>query len=233
MGIVLATRHMGLALCAIASVSCAGLAQKDYVPPTSKQLENCLKTLHCAYPQDLRDATYEAIKRGQIGRVNVAFEKATDEQRANIVIGIQWSDTDASQHRFDHLMRSFLQASRPEDMYEDGRWNALQYLAARCDSIALHALVLGGASKDSKSLMRFPISSTEWAASLSAFGTCSYTPARDVLTYSLDAASLNAVDAAYQSLQKLYPGVCKEVQSPEDAENCYLKHWSEQEKSPH
>lgn len=225
-------RYRSVVFFAATLLPCGGRAQTEYVPPSPRQLEKCLETLKCSYVGYLRDATYNAIRHGQTRRVIGAYRQANEDQREEIIIGIQWSDENPSEHQFDSLVRSFLQTSRAEDLYEDGRWNALQYLAARCDKKALRTLMLGGATKDSESLMRFPISSTEWAASLASFGKCDYTPARDVLTYSLDAASLNAADAAYQSLQELYPGICKKAQSPESAEKCYLNHWSELDKHP-
>jgi len=195
---------------------------------TLRQSDKCLNTLACS---DLRDAAYTAAKSHQVAFVTNAYTRANSDQRQAMIIGVEWADANHRSNEFEPLIRSFLATVTEKDRYEDGNWNALQYLADRCDRIALHSLMLGGATRNSESLMKFPISSAEWAATLASFGKCNYRPARDVLTYSLNAASLNAGGAAYDSLQKLYPGVCKHVESPEQAESCYLAYWAKQAKS--
>jgi hypothetical protein len=97
--------------------------------------------------------------------------------------------------------RSYLNRNFTErlDDGEDLYWPA-KYLAKQCDPAALQYLTI----------KRFSISSAELATSASLFGRCHYRPAIPFLvSYALDAASLNLVDAADSSLRALYPNVPK------------------------
>jgi hypothetical protein len=97
--------------------------------------------------------------------------------------------------------RSYLNRNFREhlDDGEDLYWPA-KYLAKQCDLPALQYLTT----------KRFSISSTELATSASLFGKCHYRPAIPFLvSYALNAASLNLVDAADSSLRGLYPNAPK------------------------
>jgi hypothetical protein len=93
--------------------------------------------------------------------------------------------------------RSFLNRVFTEhlDDGEDLYWPT-KYLAKQCDPAALQYL----------SSHTFSISSYELSTSTVFFGKCHYRPAIPFLvSYALDAASLNLVDAADSSLRVLYP----------------------------
>jgi hypothetical protein len=78
-----------------------------------------------------------------------------------------------------------------EDLYYP-----VNYMAKRCDEAALHRLATE----------RFSISSLQLASSVELFGKCKYRPAIPFLVDSaINAASLNLVEAAQDSLKLLYP----------------------------
>lgn len=74
---------------------------------------------------------------------------------------------------------------------------ALMYFADRCQDWALRTL--------NQNRWQYGISSFVWAEALADFGQCKYWPATPGLINDLNAASLNAVDAAYRSLRNMYP----------------------------
>jgi hypothetical protein len=82
-------------------------------------------------------------------------------------------------------------------------WPAV-YLAKQCDRAALHYLDPGPTSRSIAD--NFSVSSAQFAETASLFGKCSYRPSIPYLVkIGLNAASLNLVDAADQSLRRFYP----------------------------
>jgi hypothetical protein len=97
-----------------------------------------------------------------------------------------------------YLNRNF---NKHLDDGEDLYWPA-KYLAKECVPAALQYL--------SNTSHRFGISSYELSTSVVFFGRCHYRPAIPfILTYALDAASLNLVDSAVSSLRVFYPNAPK------------------------
>lgn len=74
---------------------------------------------------------------------------------------------------------------------------ALMYFADRCRDWALRTL--------NQNQWQYGVPSFVWAEALADFGQCKYWPATPGLINDLNAASLNAVDAAYHSLRNMYP----------------------------
>lgn len=101
--------------------------------------------------------------------------------------------------------RSFLNRVFAERL-DDGEhlyWPAM-YLAKQCDRAALHYLDPGPNSQSIAD--NFSVSSTQFAETASLFGKCKYRPSIPYLIkIGLNAASLNLVDAADQSLRRFYP----------------------------
>jgi hypothetical protein len=78
-----------------------------------------------------------------------------------------------------------------------GNYLALLHLSDRCDIWSLHIL--------NDHWFDFGIPSFVWAEAVEDFGKCHYLPATANLISTLDAASGNLVDAASDSLRRLYP----------------------------
>jgi hypothetical protein len=108
-------------------------------------------------------------------------------------------------HSRNPAARAFLNRVLTERL-DDGEhlyWPAM-YLAKRCDLAALHYLDPGPNSQSIAD--NFSVSSAQFAETASLFGKCRYRPSIPYLVkIGLNAASLNLVDAADQSLRRFYP----------------------------
>jgi hypothetical protein len=127
---------------------------------------------------------------------------------------------DGDDPRIDHLMRREL-----DDGTWDGEYYTALYLAKKGVPRALSIL------KDN--CWKYSISSAEWAVALSEFGRQHYRPAIPCLIESAHAASLNAADAAYQSLLLFYPDAPRNLPSPEAAQEYFRKRYLRERKNLH
>ncbi|EEF58036.1 hypothetical protein [Pedosphaera parvula] len=76
----------------------------------------------------------------------------------------------------------------------------------------------------------YPVSSVQWSDTVELFGKFGYRPAIPNLIESLDAASFNLVDAAEESLEKLYPDSPRKFESLEAARDYFTKRAEEERK---
>jgi len=138
----------------------------------------------------------ELRRRGHLSQLLAQYGSATNP---DIRDGLEH----LAYHSGSPAARSYLNRNFTEhfDDGEDLYWPA-KYLAKECVPAALQYL--------SNTSHRFGISSYELSTSVVFFGKCHYRPAIPfILTYALDAASLNLVDAADSSLRALYPNAPK------------------------
>jgi hypothetical protein len=138
----------------------------------------------------------ELRRRGHLTQILAQYGNTTNP---NIRDGLEH----LAYHSHSPAARSYLNRNFTKhlDDGEDLYWPA-KYLAKECDPAALQYL--------SNTSHRFGISSYELSTSVVFFGKCHYRPAIPfILTYALDAASLNLVDAADSSLRALYPNAPK------------------------
>lgn len=121
------------------------------------------------------------------------------------------------------LMRRAARNVKPGLTTADNQYFALEYLAKECDPWALAQLNRDANFKDS-----YPVSCMQWQYTLAQFGKCGYKAAEAHLAVSLDAACVNNIVAAEQSLRQLLPeSDCYKLPTTPDVyvkeEDCYLK----------
>lgn len=80
---------------------------------------------------------------------------------------------------------------------DPGNYLALLHFADMCQTWSLRVL--------NRHWFEWGISSVLWAQAVTDFGRCEYRPATVNLISDLDAASGNLIDAAYDSLRRMYP----------------------------
>lgn len=117
-----------------------------------------------------------------------------------------------SQDRDDPRINSLMRRELDDGTWRGDYYNAL-YLAKRGDLKALSML--------RTNCWKYGISSAEWADALIQFGRQHYRPSIPCLIESANAASLNAADAAYESLLLFYPDAPKDLPSPEATQDYF------------
>jgi hypothetical protein len=185
---------------------------------TVHDAKRCLTEAKCA---DTQDAAYSLAVNHQLNLLIQLASSAGPLRRSDIVAGVYESNRGRQDKAVIAFMSEFLKSVSDSERFDSTTWYALQFLGERCDPHSLQTLVDAGATGEQGPLMRFEISSAAWASSLHSFGACHYYASRDVLVHSLDAANLDAGDAALKSLQMLYPNVC----SVHPTRDCFEKHF--------
>ena len=118
-----------------------------------------------------------------------AFEKPIDKYQQSIVAQTLFYIDDDKMPVF----RRYISPEPNLTMYF-----CLSLLAKRGDEDALRILNIN--------YYKYPVSSAQWADTVEFFGKFKYRPAIPNLIKSLDSASLNLVDAAEESLERLFEG---------------------------
>jgi hypothetical protein len=130
----------------------------------------------------------------------------------------KWTIRDGIEHVAYHFdtpeITEFMRRVVAEQVYDgEDRYWPVNYLAKKCDAVALHELNGGGYRNQG---------GMQYEHSVALFGKCKYRPA---IPYLVDTAvydmSLNVVDAADQSLHALYPGSPKEFHSLDSMQKYY------------
>lgn len=93
------------------------------------------------------------------------------------------------------------------DSEDDTDYWIADYLARHGDSSALASL--------NRHYFKYPVSSVQWAYTVRLFGRFGYRPAIPNLVDSLNAASLNLTEAAFDALSLLYPDAPRKFESLE------------------
>lgn len=157
-----------------------------------------------------RDAVEDRlIKERKIDSLVVAFDvppKGTPRKYLRDVIAplLYSISKQGDDPRIDHFMREHLSRGR-----DRGDYYVARYLSKKGDLKALSILA--------NNCYEYPISSLEWSFTLEEFGKQGYRPAIPCLIKVVDAVSLNAAGAAYDSLQIFYPDAPKHIPTPEEA----------------
>lgn len=140
----------------------------------------------------------ELRRRGHIARILARYGDSTNP---DIRDGLEH----LAYHSPGPAARSYMSRNFAQRL-DDGEhlyWPAM-YLAKACDRAALHYLDPG---LNSESIAdNFSVSSAQFAETATLFGKCRYRPSIPYLVkIGLNAASLNLVGAAEQSLRRFYP----------------------------
>jgi hypothetical protein len=191
--------------------------------------KRCLAEAKCA---DTQEAAYSLAVNHQLDLLIKLASSAEPLRRPDIVAGIYESNKGRQNKSVIAFISGFSKSVSDSDRFDATTWYALQFLAERCNPHALRTLTDAGATGEQGPLMKFEISSEAWASSLHSFGACHYYASSDVLVHALDAANLDAGDAALKSLQRLYPNVC----NVDLTMNCFEKHFrkgSRSQPAPH
>jgi hypothetical protein len=112
--------------------------------------------------------------------------------------------------RITKVFRSRLKEREDEESYY-----LANYLAKLGDNKALDIL--------NRHYGHYPVSSWQWATTVGLFGIHHYEPALQNLIKSLDAASLNVVEAAFGSLRAFFPEAPPKFDSIEDAKKYFYR----------
>jgi hypothetical protein len=180
--------------------------------------KRCLAEAKCA---DTQEAAYSLAVNHQLDLLIKLASSAEPLRRPDIVAGVYESNKGRQNKSVIAFISEFSKSVPDSDRFDSTTWYALQFLGERCDPHALQTLTDAGTTGEQGPLMKFEISSAAWASSLHSLGACHYYASRDVLVHSLDAANLDAGDAALKSLQMLYPNVC----SVHPTRDCFEKHF--------
>ncbi len=131
-----------------------------------------------------------------------AFSNPTDDTQLKHIVDVLYPMDDK---RINAAFKKYINSNElSETMYY-----CLNYLAKQGDMEALKIL--------NKNYFKYPVSSWQWSYTVELFGKYHYIQATENLLTSLDAASLNVVDAAFKSLFLLYPDAPRKFDTPEEA----------------
>jgi hypothetical protein len=160
------------------------------------------REMNRTFPDICPDEVREAIaRRVHLDTLLARIATTTDEsQRADLV--------DVASHRTEAIVAVAFRRVLSRTPTKSACGIAV-YLARRGDQKALDIL--------RENYWKCPVSSWEWSYVVPVFADQHYYPATDALIDSLDAASLNLVMAAMETLQRLYPGGPAEFGSPKQA----------------
>ncbi len=103
--------------------------------------------------------------------------------------------------------------SRLSDTEDDEAFYIASYLAKLGDSAALAVL--------NNHFYQYGISSLEWSYSMALFGKFGYRPAIPHLVEALNSASMNVIDASFDSLSQLYPDAPTHFDSLSEAQTYF------------
>lgn len=144
--------------------------------------------------QDLERANaawFELLRRREIPWLTSLFDRDEPNQE-NIVMLLYHM----GQKKYDERIVRFMRAHLGKDLSRHDFYIAL-FLAERGDLPALETL--------SNNCYQYGMSSMDWANGLVQFGKYRYRPAIPCLVWCVNAVSLNAADAAIQSLELFFP----------------------------
>ncbi|HKE22376.1 MAG TPA: hypothetical protein VKB88_08300 [Bryobacteraceae bacterium] len=158
---------------------------------SSPVLVSCFGNLRPCFA-DAWSIAEELVKRGGIHSLAGVYWRSKDRAvRAGIEKVAYRQD---SQEALDFMRR--VVAAKVDD--GEDRYYPLNYLAKRCEREGLKAIATGQFRSQG---------SMQYASSIELFGACGYRAAiPHLVEEALWDASLNVVEAAQNSLQKLYPG---------------------------
>lgn len=205
---------LGAALTLVPSVATA--QPSDLGNAERAQFRQCLRRTSC---EGVLKAAYSLAMAGDVSFLIRQYGHASRTRRDLIIEGIYSADQGREDPRLTRLMKSRAFKAAHFADWSRGRWCALQFLRSGCDRQALSVLVAGGSSETDT--FRFEVPSYQWAESLDAFGRCRYLPATKVLVNSLDNANLDVDNTALDSLQIMYPSVCRDLEGAELVA-CYM-----------
>jgi len=184
---------------------------------STEAILNCLSyKAQCS--QDSYDLREELLRRRPIVVMIRAFEQAPkNSDGAALQDLIKELLYFVARDRGDVRIDGFMRREMGDGTGSGDYYNAL-YLAGKGDRKALAIL--------NKNCWKYGISSVEWAGTLREFGRQNYRGAIPCLIESANAASLNAADAAYQSLLRFYPDAPKDMPSPGATEEYFKKRYA-------
>lgn len=151
----------------------------------------------------------ELIRRKDISKMINAFKNPKDSFQKEEMVNVLYQFDDPI---ISETFKKFINSNElSKTMYY-----CLNYLAKKGDMAALKIL--------NKNYFGYPVSSLQWSYTVKLFGKYQYKPATDNLIWSLNAASLNLVDAAFKSLYMLYPDAPHDYDSLEDAQKGFKEY---------
>ena len=214
---------VALVIAAFLSFSAALWAQK-YCDSEAYQDMSGVQLLTCARSTSPDDFVVWGLARSirkkfGIRRIIAIYPKQTSAVRAVLVLALYHDHGPA----VAALMRRSAGEVKPGLTAEDNQYFALEYLVKLCDPWALAQM-----NRAANFGHYYPVSCMQWRYTLAQFGKCGYKPAEAHLAMSLDAACVNNIVAAEQSLRQLLPASkCYKIPTSADVfqkeEACYLK----------
>ena len=175
---------------------------------STQQLVDCLTTkLPCKVVR--AEVEGELVRRKAIDLLTQTYRQTHDPTARGAITETLY---DIDEPRVEEFMRS-IQFDSKDD------WYPKNYLAERGDRTALAFL---------GQVCQYPIPPYIWAKSLEQFGKYGYRPAIPCLIWWVSAGSSHAADAAYESLQQLYPHSPKNLDSPEAVRMYFQKRYDEE-----
>jgi hypothetical protein len=170
----------------------------------------------CLLAESDRDAAIiedELVDRKHPDLLIAAYKKTDDDDlRLNLVKALYRID-DPKVVAFMGFV-AFGYRPLAEDLAGDSL--ALRYLAQRCHKSALERLS-GSLPLGPRAAMQC----TEWRPIVEDFGRCDYRAAAPRLVRALLAPCSDLNDAAEETLQKFFPGACKQAHSLDQEQICY------------
>jgi len=168
-----------------------------------------LKSINWQYERYQNDIRFiirdELVRRKQIAPLIKAFENPLDEDQQLIVAQALFYTDD---NRIAPTFKKHISSEINDTMYF-----CLNYLAKRGDKEALKIL--------NDNYFQYGVSSFQWADTVQWFGKYKYRPAIPNLIDSLNAASLNLVDAAQESLEQIFDGPHPKFKTIEEMKNYF------------
>lgn len=182
------------------------LSESEIQKYSIKELLNylSLNSINWQYEKYQNDIRFiirdELVRRKQIAPLIEAFENPLDQDQQLIVAeSLFYIDDDTIAPTFKNHVSSDI---------NDTMYFCLNYLAKRGDQEALQIL--------NNNYFQYGVSSAQWADTVQWFGKYKYKPAIPNLINSLNAASLNLVGAAQESLGQIFAGPHPEFKTIEE-----------------
>jgi len=151
----------------------------------------------------------EILRRRPIAQLLDVFARSYDFAQPRFIIEIFALMNDP---QVDVQLRKFI----TNDPRDTASFLAARYFAQRCDLTALGIL--------NQNYGKYPISSVDRATIADAFGDCRYLPAIPNLVASVNAASLNLMGSAQNSLSKIYPQADIQPSDPPEHQKAWEKY---------
>jgi hypothetical protein len=185
-------------------------------PSDSEKWKTCVMKVGCS---EIRIDIYNLAQHQDFQFLIGRYSKASSEVKEYIVQSVYGSHKGIDNRAVIDFMSRLAFTPGAFDRFSEERWYALQFLAERCNPRALRLLEAGAGN--AKKPYAYQVTCNEWANSLSAFGSCRYTNAKESLVSSLGSSCLDVSIAAEKSLEKLYPKKCTDIKDTLKVVSCF------------